>query len=316
MHATSAGTARSLFRTMALNYVTIDGMKDLSDQPLPSLPLREKHGHKRNYGRVLLVGGSLGMAGSISLSSLAALRSGAGLVTVATPRCIQSTVAGFAIEYMTVGLDDHQGQLAPTAAESLKHLAEQVDITAIGPGLGRSSAITEIVQELYASVRAPMVVDADGLNAIAERPQVLASPGGPRVLTPHPGEYARLTGQGASDRPSTRAKAAIHLATRDKTQQTTVVLKGAGTVVANPKQVAFNITGNPGMATGGTGDVLTGIVAALAAQGLEPWDAARLGVHLHGLAGDLAAEELGQVSLVASDLIDWLPTAFLATQDA
>lgn len=285
-------------------------MKDVSNQPLPELPPREQHGHKRNYGRVLLVGGSRGMAGSISLSGMAALRSGAGLVTIATPRCVQATVAGFAPAYMTLGLADDDNMLAAPAIGPLMEVADQADVVAIGPGLGRSPAVSEIVQQLYARVRAPMVVDADGLNAIAQNQESLTAPGGPRILTPHPGEYARLMGDRVSDRPSTRSKAALNLATRDASKQTVVVLKGAGTVVATRKQYAVNSTGNPGMATGGTGDVLTGVIAALLAQGNDPWNAARLGVHLHGLAGDLAADKLGQVSLIASDLIDYLPQAF------
>ncbi len=250
------------------------------------------------------------MAGAISLSGMAALRSGAGLVTIATPRCVQATVAGFSPAYMTVGLADNDDTFETPAIDPLLDWAAKADVIAIGPGLGRTPGVAAMVKRLYTEVPKPMIVDADGLNALAEVPAVLASPGGPRVLTPHPGEFARLTGESVGVRPSTRSKAALHLASRDTSRQTVVLLKGAGTVIANQKQYAVNSTGNPGMATGGTGDVLTGIVAALAAQGLDPWQAARLAAHVHGLAGDLAVEQYGQVSLVATDLIDLLPRAF------
>lgn len=285
-------------------------MQDVSSQPLPKLEPRDRHGHKGSYGRVLLIGGSRGMAGSISLSGMAALRSGAGLVTIATPRCVQSVVASFAPAYMTVGLADNDDTFDTPAIDPLLELAAKADVVALGPGLGRSPAVTNIVKRLYGEVTAPMVVDADGLNAVAESPAVLSAPPAVRILTPHPGEFARLTGDSVGIRPSTRSKAALQLATRDPSGQTIVVLKGAGTVVANNQQYAVSSTGNPGMATGGTGDVLTGVVAALAAQGLEAWQAARLAVYVHGLAGDLAAEQVGQVSLIAPDLIEFLPVAF------
>lgn len=286
-------------------------MKDVSDQPLPSLVPRKDRGHKGDYGNVLLVGGSRGMAGSISLSGMAALRSGAGLVTIATPRCVQNTVACFSPAYMTVGLADNDDTLDTGALDPLRELVAKADVVALGPGLGRSPQVTKIVNALYAEVSKTMVVDADGLNALAEASAALASPGGPRILTPHPGEFARLTGEGVGVRPSTRSKAALDLASRDTSKQTVVVLKGAGTVVAGPNGYAVNTTGNPGMATGGTGDVLTGILVALLAQGLVPWDAARLAVYVHGLAGDMAAEAMGQVSLIATDLIDFLPPALM-----
>lgn len=211
---------------------------------------------------------------------------------------------------MTVGLPDDGDQFDSMALDPLLEWIAKVDVVAIGPGMGRSPKVAALVKELYMEVPTLMVVDADGLNAVAESPAVLASPGGPRVLTPHPGEYTRLTGDSVGVRPSTRSKAAAQLAQRDTSGQTVVILKGAGTVVADNKKYAFNLTGNPGMATGGTGDVLTGIVAALAAQGFDLWSAARLAAHVHGTAGDLAAQKLGELSLVATDLVDFLPAAF------
>lgn len=291
-------------------------MQDNSKQPLPSLPLREAESHKGTYGRLLLVGGSRGMAGAISLSGMAALRSGAGLVTIATPGCIQHDVAGFCPAYMTLGLEDDGGDgFAATAIEPILEFAKKVDVVAIGPGLGNSAAVKSLVARCYEELPQTMVIDADALNALAPLDPKAKPPGGPRILTPHPGEFARLVGDESKWMPaeaSDRHTRAFELARRDSTNQTVVVLKGAGTVIADAQRYAINPTGNPGMATGGTGDVLTGVVAALAAQGLAAWDAARLGVYLHGLAGNLAAEDLGQVSLIAPDLIDHLPAAFMS----
>jgi NAD(P)H-hydrate epimerase len=154
-----------------------------------------------------------------------------------------------------------------------------------------------------------MVVDADALNALAELEGVLEAPHGPRILTPHPGEMARLTGSKVDETDDDRHLAAVRLAQVDSSRRTIVVLKGHRTVVASANEVSFNETGNPGMATAGAGDVLTGIIAGLLAQGMEPWEAAQLGVYLHGLAGDLAAARHGEISLVATDLIKFLPAA-------
>jgi NAD(P)H-hydrate epimerase len=165
------------------------------------------------------------------------------------------------------------------------------------------------VERLYRAVMQPMVVDADALFALAERPGAMTNPAAARVLTPHPGEFERLSGKRPveSERVSGAAQFAFAAGS-----DTTVVLKGHRTVVTDGRRFSLNRTGNPGMATGGTGDVLTGIITALLCQGLDPFDAARLGVHVHGLAGDLAAEDLGQVSMIASDLIEYLPKAFRA----
>jgi ADP-dependent NAD(P)H-hydrate dehydratase len=292
-------------------------LEDLTNAPLPRLPRREPASHKGDYGRALLVGGSRGMSGAIALAGMAALRSGAGLVTLAVPRSVQDVVAAIEPSYMTFGLADDDGHIDRKNAVVVISLAAGATAVALGPGLGRSDALTDFVARLYTTVVRPMIVDADALVALADQTDALAHPGGPRVLTPHPGEFARLTGQspdaagqiaGANDRH--RSQAAAELATRDSTGKTVVVLKGHRTVVADRHRASVNQTGNPGMATGGSGDSLTGIITALVCQSLSPWDAARLGVHVHGLAGDLAARQLGQVSLVARDIIDYLPTAF------
>ena len=184
---------------------------------------------------------------------------------------------------------------------------------ALGPGLGRTPGTTEFVARLYREVKQPMVVDADALFALAERKELLREAAGPRILTPHPGEFARLTGTKptSDDRSRTQAAGELASASGIPSAPIVLVLKGHHTVITNGTEFALNQTGNPGMATGGTGDVLTGVITALLCQGLAPFDAARLGVHLHGRAGDLAVRMLGQVSLIASDLIDYLPAAFL-----
>jgi ADP-dependent NAD(P)H-hydrate dehydratase len=286
---------------------------DATSTPLATLPPRQADSHKGDYGRVLIVGGSRGMAGAVGLTGMATLRSGAGLVTIATPASVQPTVAAFSPCYMTVPLVQDDDGIADFAnVMDFAAAREAYDVWAIGPGLGRSAGVTELVAQLYRDIPRPMVVDADGLSALASaqqrNPRALDQPAGPRVLTPHPGEFARLAGRAAS---AERVAEVAALCQRDTSGRTVVVLKGHETMIGDPSRYAVNSTGNPGMATGGTGDCLTGVIAALLGQGLAPWDAARLGVHVHGLAGDLAAAELGQISLVASDLIDYLPAAFL-----
>lgn len=285
----------------------------------PRLPPRDRTGHKGDYGRALLVGGSRGMTGAIAMAGMAALRGGAGLVTLAVPRTVQDVVASYHPAAMTLGVADDGDRFSRAAIERLLAAVKNASALALGPGLGRSADLTDLVERLYRDVRQPMVVDADGLNALAESPTGLAQPGGPRILTPHPAEFARLFGGElkASD-VATDEQDRIHFAgelvRRDPSANTVVVLKGHRTVIADAKRHAVNTTGNPGMATGGTGDVLTGLITALLCQKLDPWDAARLGVYLHGKAGDLAAEEFGEVSLIATDLIDFLPAAFRSLQ--
>ncbi len=247
------------------------------------------------------------MAGAVAMAGLASLRSGAGLVTLATAAACQPTVAAFEPSAMSLSLpSDADGRIAKAALPILMEYVENATAVALGPGLGRSDHLREIVGRLYREVKQPMVVDADALNALAAQPQILPRAGGPRVLTPHPGEFGRLTGRDTI--PLDKREALAH----DFSQKNSVVLvlKGHRTVIADGERLALNTTGNPGMATGGTGDTLTGIITALLCQHLSPYDAARLGCHVHGLAGDLAAAELGQISMIASDLIRFLPNAW------
>jgi NAD(P)H-hydrate epimerase len=277
---------------------------------LPRLAPRKPDAHKGDFGRALLIGGSRGMAGAIALAGRACLRGGAGLVKLAVPDCILSTVASFEPSYMTVPLACHpSGTIASAAYHDLGPLIAAATCLAIGPGLSRSAELTQLVRHLYSTAPQTVIIDADGLNALAESADGLSQPGGPRILTPHPGEFARLAKTPPNSKPSRSEQeaAALRLAIEHKI---VILLKGHRTYITDGQREAFNETGNPGMATGGTGDVLTGIITALVCQGLAPFDAAVLGAHVHGLAGDLAAAKLGQVSLIATDLIDYLPAAF------
>ncbi len=245
------------------------------------------------FGTALIVGGSRGMAGAVALAGMAALRGGAGLVRLAVPQRCLDTVAGFEPSYMTAPLrDDAAGRIAAAAYERIVELADAATVVACGPGLGRSDELDQLVGRLYRELPRPMVLDADALNALAAKGicrSVSAAghspPQWPRILTPHPGEFARLIGQKLAD--TRRQAAAVELA---GALGVVLVLKGHRTLVTDGRRQWRNTTGNPGMATGGSGDSLTGLITALACQGLEPYEAARLGVYLHGLAGDLAAE--------------------------
>lgn len=275
--------------------------------PLPQLPKRRTDSHKGDYGRALLVGGSRGMAGAIGLAGMAALRSGAGLVTVGVPEPCLDTVAAFEPSYMTFPLPaDACGRIAADARNELETQVMAATCVAFGPGIGRSSDLTELMGWMYHHVPTPLVIDADGLNALAQLPPALAQPGGPRILTPHPGEFRRLVGDDRLSVDECRHRAAHWAAEHG----VVLVLKGHRSLVTDGQHVVENSTGNPGMATGGAGDVLTGVVTALVCQRLTPLDAAHLGVYVHGYAGDLAAQQQGETSLIASDLVRFLPSAF------
>jgi ADP-dependent NAD(P)H-hydrate dehydratase len=279
----------------------------MSNPSLPRLAPRPADSHKGTFGHALLVGGSRGMSGAIALSGMAALRSGAGLVTVATPDACQSVVAGFEASYMTVPVAcDEQGRMAKPAHRKVAELAAKCTSIGVGPGMQLTPETEYLVGRFYLEFAQPMVVDADALNALAAQPDLFSRHAGPRIVTPHPGEFARLCGIEAL-KPEEREDRAKDFAIRAKI---IVVLKGHQTIVTDGREFYTNHTGNPGMATGGCGDVLTGMITALLGQGLTPFEAAQLGVHTHGLAGDLAADSLGQTSLIASDLVRYLPEAF------
>ncbi|MCU1305381.1 MAG: hypothetical protein JWN45_76 [Acidobacteriaceae bacterium] len=271
---------------------------------------RKPDSNKGTFGHVLVLGGSLGKAGAAAMAGMAALRAGAGLVTVGTPKSVQATVAGFAPELMTDPLaETEKGTFSILALESLRKFSESKDVAAIGPGISGEQEAGQFVRAMLDRSQLPVVLDADGLNAFREHRGDLNGNNRPLVITPHPGEMARLTGLSIQEIQSDRVGVARQYA-RDHNAY--VVLKGHRTVIAEPGgRVWINNTGNPGMATGGTGDILTGIIAGLIAQ--VPTDiptAVIAGVYLHGMAGDLVRDEIGETSLIATDLLLGLPQAF------
>lgn len=283
-------------------------MASIRPHDLPSLPPRAAESHKFDYGRVVIVGGSAGMAGAPALSAMAALRSGAGLVELLVPEAVATIAAGFDPCVMTLGLASAEGGFAATAAGEILARAARADAVASGPGLGRGEAAGQIVKTLWRECPKPCVFDADAIFALSSEPVAsLAAHAGPRILTPHEGEMRRLLHR--DDRPP---RGDLERLAREFATATgsIVVLKGPRTLVASADAAAHNTTGNPGMATAGAGDVLTGIIAAALAQKLLPFDAARLAAWVHGRAGDLAADRIGQVSLVATDILHSLAAAF------
>jgi NAD(P)H-hydrate epimerase len=261
------------------------------------------------FGRVLVVAGSRGMSGAAVLCGSAALRGGAGLVYVATTLDVWPIVASANPCYLTSPLpSDELGRLSEQARSALQDLVHGKDVAAVGPGLGQAAAVTDAVVSLLARDDLPLVLDADGLNSIVQHQEHLKGRKAPLILTPHPGEFARLLHCTVPDVQSRRQELAVEFARQNGL---ILVLNGHQTVVTDGQRVYLNTTGNPGMATGGTGDVLTGLTAALLGQRLGPFEAAQLAVYLHGLAGDLARDSVGEVSLVATDLIDYLPQAVL-----
>ena len=255
--------------------------------------------HKGDYGRVLIVAGSRGKTGAAHLSALGALRSGAGLVTVATPACCLPIVAAMAPEYMSEPIDERHDGLDPACVDRVLEMAR--DVIAIGPGLGQAPGTRDFVRGLVDRATMPLVLDADGLNAFVDDPDRLSGKDGrDLIITPHPGEMARLVGMSTDEVQASRLEIARNFAVAHHVY---VVLKGHRTLVATPDEKVFiNPTGNAGMATGGTGDVLTGMIAAWLAQLLDAEAACQLAVYLHGMAGDLAKADEGEVSMTAGDL--------------
>jgi ADP-dependent NAD(P)H-hydrate dehydratase / NAD(P)H-hydrate epimerase len=281
----------------------------------PMLAPRARDANKGSYGHVLVIGGSLGKAGAAAMAGFSALRAGAGLSTVATPKSVLATVAGFHPEVMTEPLAETEaGTISPRSLESaLDLLVERKTVVAIGPGISRHPETVEFVRAAVTRYNTPTVLDADALNAFEHASGKLTGHGRTLVITPHPGEMSRLTDRSIADIQTNRLEVARSFA---REHELIVVLKGHRTLIASPDGTVWvNPTGNPGMATGGTGDVLTGMVAGLIAQHPEDALAATaLAVYLHGLAGDLAASSVGEGSLVATDLVRFLPEAFSEMQ--
>jgi NAD(P)H-hydrate epimerase len=279
---------------------------------------RAEDSNKGNYGHVLVVGGSLGKAGAAAMAGMAVLRAGGGLSTVATAKSALGAIASFHPELMTELLPETDaGTISSSADGRIRELAKGKDVIAIGPGISRDSQTAELVRALVTSLPSPIVVDADGLNAFEGHAAELNGKNKDRmlVITPHPGEMARLAGCSVADVQRDRLGVARNFA---REHQLTVVLKGYRTLVVQPDGEAWvNTTGNPGMATGGTGDILTGIVAGMMAQHRkDAFKAVLAAVHLHGLAGDVMKAIVGEHSMVATDLLQGLPVAYRVMRQA
>lgn len=285
------------------------------------IPQRQKYSYKGDYGHVFLIGGSKGKTGAILMAAKAALKSGSGLVTIGAPESLIEIFQERVTEEMTLPLqDDGRGMLSEKSLESIfQFITERADIVAIGPGMGVTSDTKKIMEEIIIKSTVPLVIDADGINSISSK-DVMKKAKVPIILTPHSGEMARLLRK--SEARSHTEKEIRDEIERDKINVassfskktgTYLVLKGVPTIVAEPEGLAFiNTTGNPGMATAGSGDVLTGIVSSLLGQGLSPLEASISGVFLHGLSGDIAASKKGYHSLIATDIIEHLPEAYLS----
>jgi ADP-dependent NAD(P)H-hydrate dehydratase / NAD(P)H-hydrate epimerase len=275
----------------------------------PLLAARRRDSNKGSYGHVLVVGGSIGKTGAAGMAGLSALRAGTGLATIATPRSALPMVASIAPELMTEPLAETEaGSIAAGAA--LAPIMAGKTVVALGPGISRQSGTVEFVRNFVRSCPLPLVIDADGLNAFEGVADGLSGKKRPLVLTPHPGEMSRLTGLATKDIQSRRIPVARDFA---RSHDCVLVLKGSCSLVASPdERIWINPTGNAGMATGGTGDVLTGVVAGMIAQHSSDIPlAVAAAVYLHGLAGDLARDDFGEHSLIATDLLTYLPDAFL-----
>lgn len=273
-------------------------------QRLPKKIKRRIDTHKGDYGHIFVLAGSVGLTGAAYLTSQAALVAGSGLVTLGLPRSLNPIMAKKLVEVMTKPLPETRSQTLSKAAFShIKKFIEKSDVVALGPGLSQNRETQFLIRKIVSSTKSPMVIDADGLNALVGHLRRFTRR--TCVFTPHPGEMGRLIGRQASYIQKNRKVVAKGFASK---YNVTLVLKGSRTIVADPEgNIYTNTTGNPGMASGGAGDVLTGIVASFLGQGLTGFEAARLAVYVHGLAGDLAAKEKGQLSLIATDLLKALP---------
>lgn len=269
------------------------------------LPIRAKDAHKGDFGHALFIGGSESMPGAIALSAMAAQRAGSGLATVITSMAAQPIVAGFSPCLMTIGAFSDSGTLSASCLPDILAVAAKADVIAIGPGMGRTPDCQEIVSSIYQDLPQPVVVDADAINNLADGRSELSRHAGPRILTPHPGEFARITGTNIGSRIEMEERASA-LA---RSNGIIVVLKGAGTFVTDGDMHYHNTSGNSAMATAGSGDVLTGIITSLIGQRLNPLASAQTGCYLHGLAGDLWLARQASAPMIATDLIDLLPAA-------
>lgn len=264
------------------------------------LPDRKPQSHKGDYGRVLLLCGSRGYTGAAALSAWGSLRSGAGLVYLAVPECIYSIEAVKMTEAIVLPLSDYQGMLSSDAVHEVRDLLAKMDAVLIGPGLGQSQGTADVLRLVLDEFRGPVVVDADGINLLSKHKALLRGRRYPTVLTPHEGEFRRLEPEFQADR--------LESATTFAAQYNCILLlKGHETLITDGTTCYRNLTGNPGMAVGGSGDVLAGIIVSLIGQGVSPLEAAATGAWLHGAAGDLSAQRIGQYGMLPGDLLEDLP---------
>ena len=268
---------------------------------------RSRAAHKGDFGHLLVVAGSPGLTGAAGLAALSSLKAGCGLVTLATGKSSYSILASKFTEVMFRPLLEKGGALSAENFSLIKSFSEKADGCLIGPGLGRKDATERLVAKLLTGIKKPIILDADGLNAISGKTGILKKAKAPVIVTPHPGEMFRLTGKTVPEIQRDRKKSALEFS---REYNVITVLKGYQTVVASPDgKIYINFTGNAGLATAGSGDVLAGIVGGLMVQGLPVFSAATLGVYLHGLAGDFAARDKGEASMVATDVMEKIPEA-------
>lgn len=269
------------------------------------LPKRKKEGHKGDFGRVAIIGGSVGMAGAPFLSSMAALRSGAGLIYSVVPKSLEAIMSIKLTEAIIKPIEEgHKGHFSKDSIWQVLETLDNMDVVAIGPGMGADEDRYLLVKELIQSYKGPIVIDADGINCVSYGPEILKL-NDKIVITPHVGEMARLLGKDAYEIEENRIYYSKYVSNK---YNIVVVLKGHNTIVSSPKGDIFvNKTGNSGMATAGSGDVLTGIVSSFIAQGLNPFEASKLAVYCHGLAGDMARIDKGEHGLIARDIVENIP---------
>lgn len=278
-----------------MNITVLDHQKVLS-----MLPDRPNDSHKGTFGKILLLCGSRGFTGAAALAAMGALRSGAGLTYLAVPESIYEIEAVKLTEPVIFPVDDDNGTYSISGVPQIEDLLTGKDAVLVGPGIGRSDGATAVVRTVLESFSGPVVVDADGINVLSAHKDILRGRTSPTILTPHDGEFQRFGGNLTED----RIRSAAEMATQ---YSCVVLLKGCRTIITDGMRCYCNHTGNPGMATGGSGDVLSGIIVSLLGQGLPPLEAAACGAWLHGAAGDLCAKEIGQYGMLPSDMVNVLP---------
>lgn len=286
----------------------LDYIFDLPEEFRGYFKPRDKNSHKGTYGKVGIIGGSTGMCGSVYMSALSSLKMGSGLVYNIVPKSISDIMQIKSMENIIIPIEDKNGRFSENSVDSILEKIINYDAIAIGPGMDNFKNSEVFMEKIIQNSDIPMIIDADGINSISKKPEILNKTGEKYnlILTPHPMEMSRLSGYSVKEIQENREEIAIKIA---KKYNVILVLKGHNTIVTNGYDIYVNNTGNPGMATAGSGDVLTGIIVSLLGQGVEVFDAAKLGVYIHGLSGDMASFEIGEDGLLAGDIIRYIPKA-------